>query len=93
MFFTGVFSRNGNTIQKSHDTEFNDDVLSWYSESDRCLFEAAFSPEDGYVTNNSSEVTIHIKPEANTDETINFVKVIFGLNEKNGVSRVFVEEL
>jgi hypothetical protein len=38
-------------------------------------------------------VTIHIKPEHNTTANINYIKEIFGLAEKYGVSKIAVEEL
>lgn len=91
MFFTGAFSLNGMTVQKAHSEtdNCNDDVISRLDE----IGELFFSFMDGYVTNIGNEVTIHIKPEHNTTANINYIKGIFGLAEKYGVSKIAVEEL
>ena len=75
MFATGAFTADGLTIQKYHDKEpFDDDVVSRISET----YKASFP--DGYVSNIGSTVTIHIKKELNTADTIEFIKKIFFLN-------------
>ena len=91
MFFTGVFSINGMTVQKAHSEtdNYNDDVVSRLDK----IGEPFCSFSDGYVTNVGTETVIHIKPEHNTADNINYIKEIFGLTENNGVSKVAVEEL
>lgn len=81
LFFTGAFSLDGMTVQRPHficndvdkDTELSDDdVVSWFQESENTLF------KDGYVSNVGTVVTIHISPES-SDKDISFIKKIFGL--------------
>ncbi len=75
MFATGAFTADGLTIQKYHDKEtFDDDVVSRISDVDKESF------SDGYVSNIGNAITIYIKKELNTADTIEFIKKIFFLN-------------
>lgn len=74
MFFTGAFALFGdgdlNITHKIHDQEkYDDDVVSWVLEEG-----GADEFTDGYVSNEGNIITIHIKPELNTDKTIDLIK-------------------
>ena len=92
MFYTGRFNLDGNVCQKIHsEEEYDDDVISNSSI-------AADIYSDGYVSNEGSVVTIHIKP-GYSDKDISFVKEMFHLNitgdssESNNITEIKIVEL
>ena len=85
MFATGAFSIDGVAVQRFHDSaKENDDVISWIDEP-----EISDAP-DGYVSNNGTATTIHIR-SGYTEKDINFVKKMFGLYPKDGIDKVVIE--
>lgn len=90
LFSTGIFTVNGAAAQKFHDTNnnYDDDVVS-----EKDVRQLLLNNDiDGYVSNIGTEVTIHIKPELKTEANIEFIKTIFGLYKKHGVTKVTIEE-
>ena len=93
IFYTGHFSIAGDRLPRGHreEDDFDDDVLPRLSERDKRVTKGII---DGYVTNTGTKITIHIKPEFNTEGNIERVKKDFGLTENNKrVSEVIVEEV
>ncbi len=70
--------------------EFDDDVLPRLTEREKKLQHGEI---DGYVTNVGTEITIHIKPELNTETNIERIKKDFGLTENNKrITKVIIVE-
>ena len=89
-FATGRFNMEGHTVQTFHyaDDPGKHDVISSMYEWEKIK---AFN--DGYVSNDGSVATIHIKPKYNNETNIEWVKRIFGLYEKYGITEVRIEEI
>ena len=90
MFATGFFSMEGNAVQTFHYADHlgKHDVVSGIED-----WQKRASYNDGYVSNDGSIATIHIKPEYNNETNIEWVKRIFGLYEKYGITEVQIEEI
>ena len=90
MFATGFFSMEGNAVQTFHyaDNPGKHEVVSDIEERKKRA-----SLDDGYVSNEGSVATIHIKPEYNNETNVEWVKRIFGLYEKYGITEVRIEEI
>ena len=90
MFATGFFSMEGNAVQTFHYADYlgKHDVVSDIED-----WQKRAPYNDGYVSNEGSVATIHIKPEYNNETNIEWVKRIFGLYEKYGITEVWIEEI
>ena len=93
IFYTGHFSIAGDRLPREHreENDYDDEVLPRLSERDKRVTKGII---DGYVTNIGTKITIHIKPEFNTEGNIERIKKDFGLTENNKrVSEIIVEEV
>ena len=92
MFYTGIFSMNGDALMIRHDgnNEFDDDdVLSRIDVREKKLVRR----RAGYVSNTGTIATIHIKKRHNKPDNIMYIRDQFNLHEYYGVTEVKVKEL
>ena len=91
MFYTGIFSINGDALMIRHDgnNEFDDDVLSRIDDKEKKLVRR----KAGYVSNTGTIATIHIKKRHNKPDKIMYIRDQFNLHKYYGVTEVRVKEL
>ena len=91
MFYTGIFSMNGDALMTLHDgdNEFDDDVLSRIDNREKKLVRR----RAGYVSNTGTIATIHIKKRHNKPDKIMHIRDQFNLHKYYGVTEVRVKEL
>ena len=91
MFYTGIFSMNGEALMTVHNIgdDFDDDVLSWIDSRAKKLIRR----RAGYVSNTGTVATIHIKKRHNKPDKIMHICDQFNLHEYYGITEVKVKEL
>ena len=91
MYYTGIFSMNGEALMTRHDSsdDFDDDVLSWIDSGAKKLIRR----RAGYVSNTGTVATIHIRKRHNKPDNIMHIRDQFNLHKIYGVTKVRITEL